>query len=101
VAEKSKTDVLETTATRTRSLRALYPESRAPQSIFDRETGGKALFGDTASIVGSPVFNFDDENVNSNVYRKTLVSARQYEKKSALSADSETGTLTDRGLSSR
>jgi hypothetical protein len=36
------------------------------------------LFGGESSVVGPSVFKFDDEIVNSKVYRKALVSAHRY-----------------------
>jgi hypothetical protein len=92
VREKDSTDVLESTAVYTRSLRAAYPHSKAPESIFDTEGNADARFGDTASVIGLSVFDFDDDVVNSQVYRRTLISARQYMQQP------EGGHSIDRGL---
>jgi hypothetical protein len=91
VREKDSTDVLESTAVNTRSLRAAYPQSKTPESIFDTEYDADARFRDTALVIGSSVFDFDSDVVNSQVYRRTLISARQYMQHSG-------GRSTDSGL---
>ena len=78
VSEKNSSDVLESTAVRTRSLLALYPESKAPASIFDPADDSESIFGEEPSILGAETFDFDNDIVNSKVYRKTLISAREY-----------------------
>jgi hypothetical protein len=78
VTEKRHEDVLEATALRTQSLRAEYPKSKAPASILETARTDEARFGDAASFVGSAMFDFDHVVVNSNVYRRTLASARRY-----------------------
>lgn len=71
-------DVLETAAIRTRSLRASYPNSKAPESIFEKLGDVKTVFGDDSSPVSPESFEFDDDVVNSKVYRRSLVSAQLY-----------------------
>jgi hypothetical protein len=80
VNEKKSMDVLETAAIRTRSLRASYPNSKAPESIFEKLDDGKTVFGDDSSPVSPESFAFDDDIVNSKVYRRSLVSAQLYRK---------------------
>ena len=80
VSEKKSMDVLESTAFRTRSLRASYPQSKAPESIFEKVDDGKTVFGEDSSPVSPDSFDFDDEIVNSKVYRRSLVSAQLYKK---------------------
>lgn len=79
VSEKKSMDVLETAAIRTRSLQASYPNSKAPESIFEK-LDGKTVFGDDSSPVSPESFEFDDDIVNSKVYRRSLVSAQLYRK---------------------
>jgi hypothetical protein len=78
VNEKKSMDVLENAAVRTRSLRASYPQSKAPASIFEKVDDGTTVFGDASSPVSQNTFEFDDEIVNSRVYRKSLISAQLY-----------------------
>lgn len=80
VSEKKSMDVLENTAIRTRSLKASYPNSKAPESIFEKLDDGKTVFGDDSSPVSPESFEFDDDIVNSKVYRRSLASAQLYRK---------------------
>lgn len=97
---KEKIDVLEGTAGRTRSLRALYPQSKAPESVFDADEA-EGYGGDTASVVGSSVFGFDDKLIDSNVYRRTLKASwkRSSKSKNSLTNNgSDTDTIVDQNL---
>jgi hypothetical protein len=80
VSEKKSMDVLENAAIRTRSLRASYPYSKAPESVFEKLDDGKTVFGEDSSPISPGSFEFDDDIVNSKVYRRSLVSAQLYRK---------------------
>lgn len=57
--------------TRSRSLRSSsFKELKVPESIFDGRPSGAFL--DASSTVGSAEFDFDDDVVNSTVYRRAM-----------------------------
>lgn len=83
-------------------MRALYPQSKAPESIFDADKAD-GYAGDTASVVGSSIFGFDDKLVDSNVYRRTLKAAWQRSSKSKndlAKNNSDNETIGDQTLTS-
>lgn len=49
---------------------------RAPQSIFDASFETRSIYyGDGSSTISSTLFSFDDELVNSQIYRQVLAKA--------------------------
>jgi hypothetical protein len=63
-------------ANRSRSLRsASFPSLKVPESIFDGRVFGAFLDG--SSTVGSAEFDFDDDVVNSTVYRRAMARVQQ------------------------
>jgi hypothetical protein len=72
----------------TKSLRSSHPDVSTPESILDVELDIRTIIGDdkrmsfhdTTSLIGPSVFDFDDQVVNSHVYRKTLVTIQMRQK---------------------
>jgi hypothetical protein len=61
---------------RSRSLRsASFPGLKVPESIFDGRSS--SAFLDGSSTVGSAEFDFDDDVVNSTVYRRAMARVQQ------------------------
>jgi hypothetical protein len=61
---------------RSRSLRSSsFPGLKVPESIFDGRTSGAFLDG--SSTVGSAEFDFDDDVVNSTVYRRAMARVQR------------------------
>lgn len=61
---------------RSRSLRSRsFPSLKVPESIFDGRPSGAFLDG--SSTVGSAEFDFDDDVVNSTVYRRAMARVQR------------------------
>jgi hypothetical protein len=69
--------LLQDTVARSRSLRnSTFPSLKVPESIF--EGRGSGAFLDGSSTIGSAEFDFDDDVVNSTVYRRAMAAAKQH-----------------------
>lgn len=101
---RNNTRVLEQVVQQTTRFRTTRP-SRAPQSIFDMSFTTQSLHhGDESSIISSTRFLFDDEVINSQVYRRafTRVSARNKggHQAQGFFSGHEPGLAVDRGFAS-
>ncbi|QDS71001.1 hypothetical protein FKW77_007773 [Venturia effusa] len=66
--------LLQDTVSRSRSHRNLtLPSMKVPESIFEGRSSGAFLDG--SSTIGSVEFDFDDDVVNSTVYRRAMATA--------------------------
>ncbi|TLD38759.1 hypothetical protein E2P81_ATG01302 [Venturia nashicola] len=71
--------LLHDTISRSRSHRnSTFPSLKVPESIFERRASGAFLDG--SSTVGSAEFDFDDDVVNSTVYRRAMATATKGQK---------------------
>jgi hypothetical protein len=71
-------NLLQNMATRSRSLQnSSFPSLKVPESIFDGRTSGAFLDG--SSTVGSAEFDFDDDVVNSTVYRRAMARVQHHQ----------------------
>ncbi|KAF2114853.1 hypothetical protein BDV96DRAFT_646722 [Lophiotrema nucula] len=83
---EDNTALLQSVVQRTHSLRSLNPHitSRVPRSILARSGSESMHYVDDASTVGATEFEFDDELVNAQVYRRALEGPQ--DKRSTLQA---------------
>lgn len=73
--------LLHDTISRCRSHRnSAFPSLKVPESIFEGRASGAFLDG--SSTIGSAEFDFDDDVVNSTVYRRAMAIATKGEKNS-------------------
>jgi hypothetical protein len=64
---------------RSRSHRnSTFPSLKVPESIFEGRASGAFLDG--SSTIGSAEFDFDDDVVNSTVYRRAMATATKRQK---------------------
>lgn len=70
-------DVFVQTAERTRSLREENPGINAPTSIYGKDDRAESIYSTDISVIApsDQEFDFDDQIVNSKVYRKLLAQA--------------------------
>ncbi|PMD16650.1 hypothetical protein NA56DRAFT_752922 [Hyaloscypha hepaticicola] len=70
-------DVFATTAERTRSLRESTPTMNVPNSIYGGGGRERSIYPSAISVAGSSgiEFDFDDQIVNSKVYKRMLAQA--------------------------
>ena len=71
---QNNTALLEQEIDRTRSLRALHPNVRAPHSVFEQSLDSD-IRSVIASTIGASNFEFDNDIVNSQVYRRAMTAA--------------------------
>lgn len=70
-------DTFVQTAERTRSLREANPNINAPTSIYNKDDNEGSIYSTDISVIApsEQEFDFDDQIVNSKVYRKLLAQA--------------------------
>lgn len=86
--------LLQDTVSRSRSHRnSTFPSLKVPESIFEGRASGAFLDG--SSTIGSAEFDFDDDVVNSTVYRRAMATATKRHKNMKRTKSVVEGDLID------